>query len=464
MKKHVKRHIIDGKFAKISPAAVLSFLCSLALCFFLVGAIIKSRLNVEKLNVNQLMIEKSFRINLIITRLLYKTNVLASVVMEKNGSTDDFDLIAPVIADNPAILNVLIAPDGVVSNVYPLEGNENLIGFDFFSEGAGNNEAAAARVSGQMVLGGPFKSVQGSEILTGRLPVFIDTPNEKNKFWGLVSVTLKFPQVLQDAELDILKNSGFSYELWRINPDTNKRQVILSDYRHETNTRFAEKHISIYNADWYLKVWPIHSWYSNPQNIMLLIAGLFVSYLVLFVMQNNYELRQIKSAMEDLARSDPLTGIFNRRHFMDISQMNIEKARRLNKDDNYIVFFDLDKFKSINDKYGHIAGDKILVEITLRITANIRPYDLFARFGGEEFVIYMSEINKDSVFELVERLRLCICGKAFEYEDIILSVSASFGIARIENYDIKKAISHADKALYNAKKNGRNKTVFWDEI
>jgi diguanylate cyclase (GGDEF)-like protein len=460
----MKKNTVEGRFARVSGAAVLAFLCSLALCSFLAGATIINKLDVEKMHVNQLMLEKSFRIHLIISKLLYKTNTLAAIVIQGNGGIDDFDLAAPVIADNPAILNVLLAPDGVVANVYPLEGNENIIGLNFFGEGAGNSEAIAARDSGQMVLGGPFKSLQGSEVLTGRLPVFIDTPQEKNKFWGLVSVTLKFPEILQDAELDILKNNGFSYELWRINPDTNERQVILSYYRQELiNTRFVEKHISIYNADWYLKVWPIHNWYSYPQNLLLIIAGFIVSFLVLFVMQNNFELKQIKSTLEDMARSDPLTGIYNRRHFMDISQMNLERARRLNREDSYIVLFDLDKFKKINDTYGHIAGDKILMEITLRITENIRPYDMFARYGGEEFIIFASEIGRDSVFELVERLRLCICGKAFEYEDSILCVSASFGIAHIENYDIKKAISHADKALYMAKKSGRNKTVFWEE-
>jgi diguanylate cyclase (GGDEF)-like protein len=143
--------------------------------------------------------------------------------------------------------------------------------------------------------------------------------------------------------------------------------------------------------------------------------------------------------------------------------MNLERSRRLNRDDCYVVLFDLDKFKKVNDTYGHIAGDKILVETTLRITENIRPYDLFARYGGEEFIIYASEISKDNMFELVERLRLCIYEKKFEYEGVIFCVSASFGIAHIENYDIKKAISYADKALYMAKKSGRNKTIFWDE-
>jgi len=159
--------------------------------------------------------------------------------------------------------------------------------------------------------------------------------------------------------------------------------------------------------------------------------------------------------------SEPLTGIYNRHHFMDILQIHFERA--LNRDECYIVFFDLDKFKRLNSKYGSIACNKILLEITLRITANIRSYDLFARYGGEKFIIFAPDIDKDSLFNMVESLRLSICDKAFENENIIFSVSASFGIARIENCNIKKAISRANKALYIAKKSERNKTVFWEE-
>jgi diguanylate cyclase (GGDEF)-like protein len=89
---------------------------------------------------------------------------------------------------------------------------------------------------------------------------------------------------------------------------------------------------------------------------------------------------------------------------------------------------------------------------------------LFARYGGEEFIIYASDIDEDNILRMTERLRLSICNKKFEYNEVIFSSSASFGIARVEDYDLEKGIVYSDKALYTAKREGRNKTVFWDKI
>jgi len=159
-----------------------------------------------------------------------------------------------------------------------------------------------------------------------------------------------------------------------------------------------------------------------------------------------------------MVKIDPLTSIFNRRHFMEIACMNIERERRLNGE-CYIVLFDLDRFKSINDTYGHAIGDDVLIETALRVKSIIRPYDVFARYGGEEFIIYASNVGKDDIFEVIERLRLSLCNNEFKYNNVSFNVSASFGIAHIYDYDIKKAIINADKALYEAKANGRNNTV-----
>jgi diguanylate cyclase (GGDEF)-like protein len=412
----------------------------------------------------QLILEKTLRINEVISKLLYKTEALAALVKQGNGIVDNFDKIASsIIIDSPAILNVLLAPDGVVTEVYPLTGNEAVVGLDFFSEGAGNKEAVAARNLGRLVLGGPFNLIQGGQALVGRLPVYIDTQTQTHQFWGLVSVTLKFPQVLNEAELGIINNQGFAYELWRISPDTNERQVIASNYDYKkSGVSFIEKYVPILDAEWYLKVWYTHMWYSYPENIALIIAGFLISFLVSFVMQNNFQLKQMRSVLEAIAKTDLLTGIYNRYHFMEISQINIERARRQNTD-CYIVFFDIDRFKDVNDTYGHTIGDKTLIEITSRIKALIRSYDIFARYGGEEFIIFASEIDKKNILEMVERLRLSICNKMFEYGTVRFASAASFGIARISDYNIEKAILCADKALYKAKETGRNKVILYDE-
>ncbi|MDR0302225.1 MAG: sensor domain-containing diguanylate cyclase [Treponema sp.] len=459
----MKKTSVKKNTSKLSGIAILLFIASLTVCSLIISATIINRVNVEKLQMEQLILEKTLRINNVISRLLYKTNSLATLIVQGNGTTDDFYKVAPSVVDDPAIFNVLAAPNGIVTNVYPLDGNEAVIGLDFFSDGIGNKEAVAARDKGSLVLGGPFLLIEGIQALVGRLPVYIDTQTEKHQFWGLVSITLKFPQALNDVELGTFTTQGFAYELWRINPDTNERQIISNNYDYaRPNTGFVEMHVPVLNADWYLKVWPIRMWHNYPENIVLIIAGLLISLLILFVMQNNTELRKARAILEQLAKTDPLTEIYNRRHFMDMAQINIERDRRLNRD-CYIIIFDIDEFKIVNDTYGHVAGDKVLIEITVRLKAIMRPYDLFARYGGEEFILYISEVDRNDIIEMIERFRLNICSKKFEYDGVSFNASASFGIARVSDYNLDNGILWADKALYTAKNTGRNRTILYDE-
>jgi len=336
-----------------------------------------------------------------------------------------------------------------------------LMGHDFFSEASGNIEALRAVETGELVMAGPFMARQGYNVLAGRLPVFLD--EEKTDLWGLVSVTLGFPEALDNAELGRLRMQGYEYELWRINPDTNERQVLDSNIENaRPNARYIEKHFQYLNADWYLKLLAARSWYNYPEVIILIIAGLFISFLVLFVVQNNFQLKQTRAELAVLAKTDPLTGIFNRRHFSELVQIDIERTQRL-KESSYVILVDIDHFKNVNDTYGHTVGDKVLVEIAKRFKETLRPYDLFARYGGEEFIIYMSNTDRDGAAITAERLRQKLCNEPCEYKEVRLNISASFGVAKIDDSGFENAIQHSDSALYQAKREGRNKVVFYKQ-
>jgi len=175
------------------------------------------------------------------------------------------------------------------------------------------------------------------------------------------------------------------------------------------------------------------------------------------------ELLQAKEDLESFANNDSLTGIHNRRYFMELSKVGIENARRLNEN-CYIILIDIDKFKNINDTYGHLIGDKILIELATRFKALIRPLDFFARFGGEEFVLFSIHANNDSVQKMAERLRLCLCNLHYEHSGISIGFSASFGVAKIDENDIEKAIKQADDALYRAKREGRNRVIISEYV
>jgi diguanylate cyclase (GGDEF)-like protein len=458
-----KYEISAKKPVRLSKTALFSSISTFGLCMFLGGVIIYNMVNVEMLRIEQLAYDQAFRTNVVISKQLYKTNSIAAIVMHSGGEVIDFERTASLIAADPAIFNVLVAPGGIVSHVYPMSGGHDaVLGWNFFEGGLqGNSEAARAIGAGSLMLSGPFVSAQGSKVLAGRLPVYIESPMEGSKFWGLVSVTLQFPEVLLDTELETFRARGLEYEIWRVNPDTDERQVIMTNSRYgHRGERYIENTFTVVNAEWNFKVWPVRAWHSYPQTLVILVIVLLISLLVLFIVQNNFKLTQIKGVLEDMANSDPLTGVYNRRRFMELARVNTERTRRQGTE-CYVILFDLDRFKSVNDTHGHMVGDKVLVEAASRIKAMIRPYDLFARYGGEEFIIFASELDKKSVTELVERLRLCLYDSTFVYnDDISISISASFGIAHLDNYDLDKAILRADKALYRSKDEGRNKVAF----
>ena len=133
----------------------------------------------------------------------------------------------------------------------------------------------------------------------------------------------------------------------------------------------------------------------------------------------------------------------------------------------FIILFDLDRFKNTNDTYGHQAGDQVLKETARRVKSVIRPYDIFARYGGEEFTIFMTatdEITKENIVSAVERCRIAICETPVIYNNLQIPVSASFGISyAAPRYEMEIAATQADIALYQAKNEGRNRVVFYND-
>jgi len=269
---------MNGK--KLFKSTIISFLISFLFCAFVGFTIFESKMHAEKLVMENLITEKTRRVSETLLGLLYKTQAV-SVLALRNYEPEEFKRVAAMIVDDPAISNILVAPDGVVTDVYPLEGNEAVIGLDFFSDEAGNREAVLAKETGQLVIGGPFSAVQGGQVIVGRLPVFISEPGGNGRFWGLVSVTLKYPQALDGARLDELDSQGFNYEIWRINPDDGQKQIVVnSGVAGGKNTRYIEKQYVIKNAEWNYRVYFKHSWYEYQEAWLLLLGALCISVLI----------------------------------------------------------------------------------------------------------------------------------------------------------------------------------------
>lgn len=447
----------------MSIPAIAVFLLTLALCFFLVFVMVVSRTQVERLTMEQLISEKSIRINDAMSRLVFRVHTLSTYIVHNDGEIADFPRLASMLIDDPSILNMHIAPGGVVSDVYPLHGNEAVLGVDFFSKGTGNREALLAKRTRQLVLGGPFEGIQGGQVMVGKLPVFMYGPDGEEHFWGLASVTLNYPDAMHGVGLSDLTIMGFDYEIWRRNPDNGEFQLIASsDHGHHSATRYIEKPISILNANWYFRILAVRAWYEFPETWVSVFVSIIVSFMVAAVVQRNRDLRKLKDKLALLSNTDPLTCIHNRRYFMDSVPAQEDRVSRHNSE-SYIIIMDLDHFKTVNDKYGHQSGDTVLKEVARRVAGLLRPYDLFARFGGEEFVLFVADMDQASALRLAERIRIGVAETPIEIVGGNITVTVSLGVAKAApDNQLENAIAYADKAMYMAKNEGRNKVMFYE--
>jgi diguanylate cyclase (GGDEF)-like protein len=161
---------------------------------------------------------------------------------------------------------------------------------------------------------------------------------------------------------------------------------------------------------------------------------------------------------------DSLTGCVNRAHAMEVVASELMRARRSRLPVS-LIMFDLDRFKSINDRYGHLCGDAVLAEVGAKMRASLRASDLKCRYGGEEFLILLPETPLDGAHRAAETLRRELAELEIRWNDRVIRVTSSFGVAcaRPNEIDPTPLVARADEALYRAKREGRNRVRVADE-
>jgi len=173
--------------------------------------------------------------------------------------------------------------------------------------------------------------------------------------------------------------------------------------------------------------------------------------------------RKIKT-LETQAEVDPLTGLLNRRGFEVIVRKGYENLKDDPKKPT-VVMGDIDFFKRVNDTFGHEAGDKVLQEVAEHLRENVREDDVVARLGGEEFALILNDVPEGSAAQLTESLRARISELDVEWEGTHIPITMSFGIADGDTAKtVKDALAAADRALYAAKKGGRNRVSHVSEL
>jgi diguanylate cyclase (GGDEF)-like protein len=163
---------------------------------------------------------------------------------------------------------------------------------------------------------------------------------------------------------------------------------------------------------------------------------------------------------ERLAQLDPLTGLNNRRAFYEKTSPLWSQAIRHGHDTS-VMLLDIDRFKQINDVHGHAHGDDVLRATAVVLRESVREGDIVARWGGEEFIVFLPETGRQEAMALAERLRTAIAAQRVPCKTGEISATASFGIAQVESrhFTLDALIASADVCLYQAKQQGRNRVA-----
>lgn len=198
--------------------------------------------------------------------------------------------------------------------------------------------------------------------------------------------------------------------------------------------------------------------YILPDRKMLLHYSEIINIIVktLGISLTNH--MHIKS-LQNAAAFDPMTNCYNRREFERLIEHNIANARRYNRDLS-VIMLDLDHFKNVNDKYGHLVGDLVLTRVVEAISGKIRKGDYLARYGGEEFVLVLPDTKRRRAMELAERLKQVIRNLEIKTDSDTVRITASFGVASLrERQERDGLLEEADSMLYQAKAAGRDRVM-----
>ncbi|SBS27922.1 Phytochrome-like protein cph2 [Marinomonas spartinae] len=384
------------------------------------------------------------------------------------GSPERFAYYAHNIIDSiGGISNLQLAPGGVVSMIYPLEGNEAALGHNILKDDKRRKDAIDAIRDKALTLAGPFNLVQGGTAVIGRNPVFIKN-NGVDEFWGFVSALIYLDDLIKATDLKALEQKGFRYQLSHFDPDKGQNDVFVKSVQ-PLDDIVASTNINVPN-----NVWRLFLSQKEPNGLMVYVIGYAVTLLVAlfavfslrYILLEPERLKLIirlkTRELEKLAFYDPLTQLANRRLFLEkvsIACLNSDKSRCA------LMYLDLDRFKEINDRLGHDAGDVLLLVIAARLTSIVEGKGLVARLGGDEFAILLSDYRDRKAVKLLAQELLKSINEPVVLQGKNYSVSASIGVTLIpeDGDSSEEVLGHADMAMYKAKELGRNNAYFFKE-
>ena len=384
------------------------------------------------------------------------TDVLKQVLVSGNGEIHQFDTIAENIMSDD-IESVQLAPGGIVTDVYPAEGNE-AGKIDLLHDKERGRISCYARDNHMVITQGPFELKQGGHGIAVRNPVYLKNENGQEYFWGFTIVILRVPDIFSDV-VSALSNFGYEYRLLKIDtPWSGTYKVVCQSDGQLIHPVFYN--FTIGEENWKFEVIPKSGWRNNT--LIVVISGFFTAIVLLLsgLTWGWLVSKEKKEKFQILAHTDSLTNINNRYGFDELAEKMIVK----NPKAHFVAaLFDIDDFKFINDIYGHVYGDRALKNLADSMKAFFPPDTLLGRNGGDEFCILLQNYTCEEAGE--QLLQFTKLPKTFSCRGKEYPFHISLGYAEYPTFATNRSqlMRCADVALYEIKLHGKNGCMAYQE-
>ena len=278
--------------------AGLVFLVTLLLVFGCTFLVNQNQQKREKLKAVYTAESTISRIEVQLNRYLAESDLVKKSIEEGLTISDkQFATLSRLMQDEDNIIKVHeIAKDGIVSQIYPMEGNEDVIGLNLIENPERKTEARLARDSGEYTIAGPFELVQGGNGVLLFDPVYRTDDKGCKKFWGFSILVIDWQKFIKKMELDQLENAGYHYQIWKKGTDDEKIVIVQCDNLQETDT--LEVACTVPNDTWYFEIVPENGWVTMTQKLW----GLFISVLTAFIVMIIYlqfKMRRYRDALHE---------------------------------------------------------------------------------------------------------------------------------------------------------------------
>ncbi len=379
----------------------------------------------------------------IVERLVYffesrfrTVEVLGEEIVIHNGELikENIDSLSEILYTE-STLCLQLAPDGVVSYVYPNAVETDFIGIDILAVERSSTDAIKSIETRENGVSGPYTLTNGTKGVVVRSPIFVE-----DEFWGFSVVILDADKLFMETGISDLDQLGYEY---RIFSNYQGEQIVAAEsvgFDENLNEKImldvdgTEWKVEMHRADYY---WEISS---NTA-----IWAIFITMSNLLTCTIIYMLEKSRTGLKTEAITDKLTGAYNRNGLSSF----IPKGNK----GFGIIYIDLNKFKPVNDTYGHDMGDKLLIAYVKRLKASLKENTTISRVGGDEFLLLLPELtNKEDMQKVIERIRN-LSEDTFLLEEKEINISASIGYSTSdESDDFTKLTEIADKRMFEDKK------------